>query len=240
MSSDNLQIHLDDFDGPLELLLHLIHQSKMDIYDINIKDITEQYFDYLNQMKQLNFDVAGDFFVMAANLMRIKSKMLLAKETDDDEDEDPRDDLVGQLIEYKRFKWASQKLRVKEKERTQYHFRDRSFNKSDVMIGANEFEVSLLEHAWDKIMRRRHLSLAPQIEEVQDWDFSVNEQSEIIRRKLDSAVDYEMPFSKLLNGNYPLEELVTDFLALLEMVKHQSVRVVQTSNDGEILIRKWN
>ena len=113
MNNDEIKIHLNDFDGPLELLLHLIKQSKMDIYDINIKDITSQYVNLLNKMKKLNIDIAGEFFVMAANLMKIKSQMLLAEETEQETEEDPREDLVAQLIEYKKYKRAALVLKQK-------------------------------------------------------------------------------------------------------------------------------
>ena len=158
MNNDEIKIHLNDFDGPLELLLHLIKQSKMDIYDINIKDITSQYVNLLNKMEKLNIDIAGEFFVMAANLMKIKSQMLLAEETEQETEEDPREDLVAQLIEYKKYKRAALVLKQKERERNHLHSRGIYINRNENSIEEDEFQISLLKNAWEKLIRRKAIT----------------------------------------------------------------------------------
>ena len=109
------KLKLDMFEGPLDLLLYLIKKNQIDIYDIPISEITEQYMEYIEMMKMLNLDIVGDFLVMAATLMHIKSKMLLPPDPSDvpQEEEDPRDELVRRLLEYKKFKEIAEELKGK-------------------------------------------------------------------------------------------------------------------------------
>ena len=121
-------IQVSDFEGPLDLLLHLIKTNEMDIYDIRISTITSQYLTYLHQMQLVRLDVAGEYFVMAANLMAIKAKLLLPKPqsvvpVDEDEPADPREELVNQLLEYQRYKQAAQALKQRALERQQHFTR---------------------------------------------------------------------------------------------------------------------
>lgn len=124
-----INIKLDVFEGPLDLLLHLIQQMEIDIYDIPIATITEQYMNYIHTMKTLELAVAGEYLVMAATLMAIKSKTLLPIQefvTDDEElwEEDPREELVTQLLEYRKYKYAAEKLTEKAEERSLYYTKD--------------------------------------------------------------------------------------------------------------------
>ncbi|WP_429970867.1 segregation and condensation protein A [Fructilactobacillus sp. Tb1] len=237
MNNDEIKIHLNDFDGPLELLLHLIKQSKMDIYDIDIKDITAQYVDSLNKMKKLNIEIAGDFFVMAANLMKIKSQLLLAEETDQDDEEDPREDLVAQLIEYKKYKRAANQLKQKERERNQLHSRELYINKAEISIEDGEFQINLLENAWKKVMRRRSVAKDIPVEKISEWNYEIPNQIEIIKNKLKNSGKNEINFLDLFTNDAPLEELITDFLALLTLVKQKTIYVVQLGICDDITIK---
>ena len=120
MSHEDYKVRLDVFEGPLDLLLYLIRRDELDIYDIPIETVTKQYMKYLELMRMLDLNIAGDFIVMAATLMMIKSRMLLpveernSNQTEDDEDNDPRWDLVRQLVEYKKFKDAAMHLEEQE------------------------------------------------------------------------------------------------------------------------------
>ena len=123
---ETISLKLDVFEGPLDLLLHLIQQLEIDIYDIPIAAVTEQYMNFIHAMKTLELEVAGEYLVMAATLMSIKSQMLLPKpevafEYDDEEGEDPRDALVQQLLEYRKYKYAASVLSEKEEERSLFH-----------------------------------------------------------------------------------------------------------------------
>lgn len=237
MNNDEIKIHLNDFDGPLELLLHLIKQAKMDIYDIDIKDITAQYVESLHKMKTLNIEIAGDFFVMAANLMKIKSQMLLAEETEQEIEEDPREDLVTQLIEYKKYKRAAAILKQKERERNQLHSRGVYLNRNEISIKNDEFQINLLEDAWKKLMRRQALKQTSPAEKIDEWDYEIPNQMEIIKHKLSNNQKHEIKFLDLFDSDAPLEELITDFLALLTLVKQKNVVVMQTNLTDDIIIK---
>ena len=109
----SIRVKLEAFEGPLDLLLHLIDKNKINIYDIPIVEITDQYLDYIKQMEEKNLEIMSEFLVMAATLINIKSRMLLpAVETEDEQDADPRQELVDKLLEYKMFKYVSEKLRT--------------------------------------------------------------------------------------------------------------------------------
>ncbi|ANZ58149.1 segregation/condensation protein A [Fructilactobacillus lindneri] len=240
MNEDNLNIHLHDFDGPLELLLHLIKQSKMDIYDIDIKDITDQYVNYLNKMKRMRIEIAGEFFVLAANLMRIKSQMLLAEEIDDDYEEDPREELVTQLVEYKKYKQAAFELKQREKNRNKMHSRNLLINNKNISIETDEFQIGILKNAWNKIKQRQQNNLDLPIERINEWNYDINTQTKIIEKYLRTSSNNELKFSHLFTIDSPIEELITDFLALLTMVKHKIVKVFQQNDDSDITIKGVN
>ncbi|POG98746.1 segregation/condensation protein A [Fructilactobacillus lindneri] len=240
MNEDNLNIHLHDFDGPLELLLHLIKQSKMDIYDIDIKDITDQYVNYLNKMKRMRIEIAGEFFVLAANLMRIKSQMLLAEEIDDDYEEDPREELVTQLVEYKKYKQAAFELKQREKNRNKMHSRNLLINNKNISIETDEFQIGILKNAWNKIKQRQQNNLDLPIERINEWNYDINTQTKIIEKYLRTSSNNELKFSHLFTIDSPIEELITDFLALLTMVKHKIVKVFQKNDDSDITIKGVN
>ncbi|NDR69547.1 segregation/condensation protein A [Lactobacillus sanfranciscensis] len=237
MNNDEIKIHLNDFDGPLELLLHLIKQSKMDIYDINIKDITSQYVNLLNKMKKLSIDIAGEFFVMAANLMKIKSQMLLAEETEQETEEDPREDLVAQLIEYKKYKRAALVLKQKERERNHLHSRGIYINRNEISIEEDEFQISLLKNAWEKLIRRKAITQDAPVGKINEWNYEIPNQMELIENKLKDSLKHEIKFCDLLKSNAPLEELVTDFLALLTLIKQKRVWIMQVKIDDDIIIK---
>ena len=163
--SDNPSVHLADFDGPLDLLLHLIRKSEMDIYDIPIAEITRQYVDILNQEQERQIEVAGEYFVMAATLMKIKSEYLLPTNQVDDEgeveeEEDPRDELVEQLLEYERYKKAASNLKEREETRAQEYTREATPVPKDLVSGKFSPGVGVdeLQQAFAKVMARHHFS----------------------------------------------------------------------------------
>ncbi|USS86614.1 segregation/condensation protein A [Fructilactobacillus cliffordii] len=237
MSNATLKIHLTDFDGPLELLLHLIKDSEMDIYDINIKEITDQYFKYLQKMKETQLEVAGEFFVMAAKLMHIKSQWLLAEEIDDDqEEEDPRADLVEQLLEYKRYQQASHRLQKRERQQQKLHTIIPSRRNQDVEIAAHEFEVMVLQNAWQRIIRRkRQVNVGP-LNQIEEWRFSLADQAAFIIDQVQQNPTQPLFFSQLFSPRSEPEEIVTDFLAVLTLAKQQVVRITQTQGKTNFII----
>lgn len=231
-------IKLDVFEGPLDLLLHLIKENQVDIYDIPIATVTEQYLEYLKVMQSLNLDVAGEFLVMAATLTYIKSKMLLPKpekapdEEDADAGQDPREELVAKLIEYKKYKEAALKLRERELAQTQIF--TRIPNAKDIpRDGDLLLEVSVFEllNSFRKILERlggdSKYSLT--LEEM-----SVTDKLNEIMGRLDD-VD-SLTFDSLFEKARGRMEVVATFLALLELIRLKLARAHQARVGGEILI----
>ncbi|CAI2678873.1 Segregation and condensation protein A [Apilactobacillus kunkeei] len=238
-NSNNINIHIDDFDGPLELLLHLIKQSEMDIYDIQIEKITRQYVEYLTEMKNLNVNIAGEYFVMASNLMAIKSKLLLPRNdeiNEDDDYEDPRDELVNQLLIYQEYKEVSKVLKKMESKTSQYHSVDPVLPSVDEMIDFNDnekFSIDLIQQAFDRIIEKIK-SNEPYVHSVIKWEYTVKGQSTYVMDRLSNhqSVEFDSLFDKTSN----VEFVVTTFLSLLELVKEQKVKVGQI--DDKLYLEK--
>ncbi|MGQ2282211.1 segregation and condensation protein A [Apilactobacillus kunkeei] len=238
-NSNNINIHIDDFDGPLELLLHLIKQSEMDIYDIQIEKITKQYVEYLTEMENLNVNIAGEYFVMASNLMAIKSKLLLPRNdeiNEDDDYEDPRDELVNQLLIYQEYKEVSKVLKKMETKTSQYHSVDPALPSVDEMIDFNDnekFSIDLIQQAFDRIIEKIK-SNEPYVHSVFEWEYTVKGQSTYVMDRLSKqkSVEFDSLFDKTSN----VEFVVTTFLSLLELVKEQKVKVGQI--DDKLYLEK--
>ncbi|WP_105956085.1 segregation and condensation protein A [Apilactobacillus quenuiae] len=240
-SNNAMNIHINDFDGPLELLLHLIKQSQMDIYDIEIEKITNQYVEYLNKMKELNVNVIGEYFVMASNLMVIKSKLLLPKKDDladeNDDYEDPRNELVNQLIVYQQYKEASKVLKKFKKRSSMHHsIPARLPTVSEILDfnGDKIMNVDLIKDAFDAIIKKNHHYHKPYVHEINEWHYTVKEQSNWIITKIENKDVIE--FNSLFNENDNLEKIITTFLSILELMKEHFIVVEQI--DNKIYIRK--
>ena len=230
------KIRLDVFEGPLDLLLYLIKKEELNIYDIPITRITEQYLEYLGLMEMMDLDVAGDFLVMAATLMQIKSRMLLPPDPEgvETEQEDPRAELVRRLLEYKAFKEAAEKLRDFEGKRSGLFTRlgvEPEIDGSDSPF----FEVSLFEliSAFSKVLKGISKETFHQV--IKD-EFTVAEKvHEIFHRLVKEPKIY---FSTLFKAAKNKIEVITTFLALLELIRLREVRIEQPSHFGEIEISR--
>lgn len=235
-------LKLGDFEGPLDLLLHLIREAKMDIYDIKIATITSQYMDYLHQMKANRLEIAGDYFVMASTLMRIKSQLLLPQAPPLDEEEgaaepvDPRQELVDQLIEYQRYKKAADQLKDKESYRQQEYTRPAMRVPRDLVSEQVAPGVSLdqLQAAFTQVLKR-HRFAQPVVETVAAEKVSVATQ---MHRVFERVTTGPQRFVDLLTAAVTKDELVTTFLAILELAKHQAVHVEQAGLFAPIIIRE--
>ena len=148
---------INDFEGPLDLLLHLIKTSKMDIYDIKIEEITSQYLDFINRMNELNLDVASEYLVMASELTLIKSKMLLPRHEDEEEEEDPRENLVNRLIEYQRYKEMIDEFKSLERDRKDIFTKDpmNLYEYSDPIKNDGDITLDNLVEALNKFLQRK-------------------------------------------------------------------------------------
>lgn len=220
------QLKIDIFEGPLDLLLYLIREKKMDICDIPIIDITRQYMDYLDMLRDLNLELAGEYLVMAAELMRIKARSLLPKppkEEDDEEGQDPRAELTRRLLEYQRYKNASFDLRQKEHERQQLFGRGAEFEIADetdeTLVDANVFD---LFSAFKKILEEK--KDLPGYE-VEITHLSVTDRIHYLLELL-NATD-SVTFESLFTPLNTKQEIIVTFLGLLELMKLKLARIQQ-------------
>jgi segregation and condensation protein A len=221
------KVKLPIFEGPLDLLLYLIKKEELDIYDIPITKITDQYLEYLEFMKLLDLTIAGEFLVMAATLMHIKSRMLLPPDPNQEEEvieEDPREELVRRLLEYKKFKEASEDLKNKEKEKTKTFMRMAEPHIDIAPDDSPFFEASIFDliTAFNKILK--DVSKEAFHEVVKD-EFTVSEKIHKILHEMvkKPTVYFKELFSKLSSKG----EIIATFLALLELIRLKEVRIEQ-------------
>lgn len=229
------RVKLDVFEGPLDLLLYLIRKNEVDIYDIPIAEITQQYLDMLKVMRILNLEIAGEFLVMAATLTHIKSKMLLPTSTDgedEEEGEDPRKELVDRLLEYERFKEAARSLESQDiLERDVFTRKAGGDVEEEEELDLNLFE---LIEAFQQVLKRSSQELA---HEITLERISIEEKITEILDRLGSAGG-EVEFTHLFEGRPTKEVIIFTFLALLELMKLRMVRVYQRRHFHPIKIRR--
>lgn len=232
------KVKLDIFEGPLDLLLYLIRKNEVDIYDIPIAIITEQYLEYMDLMKVLNLDRVGEFLVMAATLIKIKSKMLLPPAEDIEEDEDgvdPRTELLEHLLEYQRYKEAAHQLKNRdliEKDIFTRIQRDEDVSKTDKDSTVIEVSLFDLVDALRKVIERKDLS--DQFMEVTVEKFSVKDKMVEILQKLKET--QHIIFVSLFDELSTKYEIIVAFLAILELMRLRAVKVFQVQPHGEIRI----
>jgi len=231
------KVKLEVFEGPLDLLLYLIKRDEIDIYDISIERITRQYLEYLQAFKELKIDIAGEFVVMAANLIYLKSRSLLPLDQqppeEDAEEDDPRWDLIRQLIEYKKFKEAAAQLHDRALEQERIFTRDGgSATISGVPLPLHEVGIFQLIHAFQEVIKR--VEAQEDLQEIFGERFSVSDKIEkILERVGDGA---PVRFSELFGQIVSRVEIVVTFLALLELIRLNQVRAMQRKMFDEIEI----
>lgn len=228
------QVRLPAFEGPLDLLLHLIRVNQVDIYDIPIARITDEYFQYLHMMEELDLEVAGEFLVMAATLVYIKSRMLLPPEPTDEEgvEEDPRTPLVDMLVEYQRFKSASEELALHEDRQRQYFVRSGPLELPTT--GAPlEIDLADLLDAFRAVLTR---AKDRPVLEIMARPLSTGERMVAILDRL--VLEEPATFDALFPPDADRTFVVVTFLALLELIRQGTVRVWQPLPFGEILIAR--
>jgi segregation and condensation protein A len=231
------KITIDNFDGPLDLLLHLIKQSNIDIFDIRIEQITKQYLDYIKAMENLNLNVASEYLIMAAELIEMKSSILLPNNdaAGDEFEEDPRERLINRLLEYKRYKEVTSVFKNLEEVRKTIYTKDPSnlglYQDSDVKV-VSDLTSQDLFMAFQKFLERKELE-KPLNTKITKKEYSVKERSNeimsILRRK--KEVSFEELFEVITK-----EYVVITFLSILELAKNQVVEIKQTNNFEEIYL----
>jgi segregation and condensation protein A len=239
-----INIKINNFEGPFDLLLHLIKVNQLDIYEISIFEITSQYIEYINSMKEMDLDITSEFILMAATLLEIKSRELLPKNNENQtEDEDPKAKLIQKLIEYKKFKEISSYLRKKEEEFGPIFVKkpeiiDDSFQKDiDKELFSGKTLMDLYQIYKEMIEKNKDKINTNQINDKISVDtYKVEDKMEELRERLIN--NKIIQFSKIsLNCNNKLELVVT-FLALLELIKQKEVKALQKDNFNEIYIER--
>jgi segregation and condensation protein A len=229
------KVKLEVFEGPLDLLLYLIKRDEIDIYDISIERITRQYLEYLQAFKELNIDLAGEFVLMAANLLYIKSRSLLPldqqpPEEDADED-DPRWELIRQLIEYKKFKEAAELLHTRALEQEKI-FARAAVNSPEAPLRLGEVGIFQLINAFQNVIKR--IEAREELQEIFGENFTVSDKIETILARVSEGL--VLKFSELFAHMASRVEIVVTFLALLELIRLKQVRASQSDPFGEIEI----
>ena len=240
-SPDAYKVKLDTFEGPLDLLLHLIRKNEVNIYDIPIALITEQYLGYIELMQELNLDVAGEFLVMAATLIHIKSRMLLprpdASQDDIIDEEDPREVLVRRLLEHQKFKAAAELLHERERLRSAQYMRpdsrvaDAAGDEYEPELDVDLFTLmAAFRGVLERATRRPRMVLPPEQMSIEDR----------IKQLLDrlsetDACGFEDLFA---DGDGSRQFMIVTFLALLEMIRLKVVRIFQSGGFGPIRVYK--
>ncbi len=229
-------IALPEFEGPLDLLLHLIKQDNISIFDISIDKITKQYLDYIHKMEELNLNIASEYLVMASDLLQIKSKTLLPKKDDDPEEEDPREELINRLINYQNYKDSIEKLRTYESLRKEVYTKEPSLEEYKNEEHDNNLNISLddLVKALSKFLQDKERA-KPLATKITNKEYSVGKRSTEIRDvlRIKKKVNFVDLFDELSK-----DYIVVTFLAILDMSKRQELSITQDNNFENIILEE--
>lgn len=241
-----IPVKLQVFEGPLDLLLHLIDKNKIDIYDIPIVEITEQYLDYIRKLKTSDMNVMSEFLVMAATLLDIKSRMLLPKEVNEEgEEEDPRAELVQRLLEYKMYKYMSFELKDRQVDAQRFLFRTQQLPKEvegyrqpvdyEELIG--EMNLKKLQDIFKSIVKRQEEKIDP----IRSNYGNIEKDEVDMESKASYVEDYirihkTCSFRQLLEKQHSKMEIIVTFLVILEMMKLGKINIAQEDICDDILI----
>lgn len=231
-----LDLKINEFEGPLDLLLHLIKENKMDIFDIKIEEITEQYLSYIKKQESMNLEVDSEYLVLASELIEIKSKLLLPheKEVIDEEESDPREELMNRLLEYQAYKEITKTLKEKELIRQEIYTKAPSSLKEYVDSDTDiKMDVTLddLVDAFQKFLERKKES-KPLTTKVTENEITVSSRRSDIKMLLSKGK--KISFFKLFPV-YTKEYVVATFLAILEMVKNKEIIITQNDTFDDIV-----
>lgn len=243
-----INVKLQVFEGPLDLLLHLIEKNKVDIYDIPIVTITEQYLDYIRKMEQEDMDVMSEFLVMAATLIDIKCRMLLPREVNEEGEEvDPRAELVEKLLEYKLYKYMAEKLKENQSMSgfLLYHKKDlpkevleyeEPFDLDKVLSDVTLYKLQLIFH---EVVQRQSYRIDPirsSYGKIEKDEINIEEKTAYIEEYIRNHS--VLSFRELLEHQGNRLEIIVTFLAVLELIKVGDIKVTQNDTDGDIFIER--
>ena len=235
-------IHLNVYDGPLDLLCDMISKQKIDIKDISIIEITKQYLAYINMLEAMDLEVTSDFITMATKLLEIKSKYLLFSQRELDEEEDPRLELIEQLKEYKKYKKASEVLKDSVDYLNQPYYRNREEIIIDDKVDLNEISIDSIKSILPYIFKVKNIEEENETKKderlnkiVRGKIISVEEKIEYIQNILTTAD--KISFNNIIKDNTK-DEVIATFLSLLELIKSKEIVVVQENFFEDIIIKK--
>ena len=241
-----LEVKLQVFEGPLDLLLHLIDKSKVNIYDIPIAEVTDQYMEYVRSMDKQDLNIVSEFLVMAATLLDIKSRMLLPKEVNEEgEEEDPRQELVEKLLEYKMYKYMSYELRDRQTDAEKCMFKKPTVPEEvrkyeppvDLGQMLSNLTLSKLNAIFQEVMRRQEDKIDPIRSK-----FGTKEKEEVnLEEKIDYIYGFALKngtcsFRQILTGQSSRAQVIVTFLAILELMKVGKINIVQNHIFDDIII----
>lgn len=241
-----LSVKLEAFEGPLDLLLHLIDKNKIDIYDIPIVEITKQYMDYIKVMETEDMNLMSEFLLMAATLLDIKCKMLLPKEVNEEgEEEDPREELVLKLLEYKMYKYMSFELKDREMDAAKNYYKEPTIPKEviayqppvDLDILFKGIDLERLNEVFHAVLKRQEDKIDPirsRFGKIEKDEINMDEKLEFIQNYIQSHKQFG--FRKLLEKSHNKMEIVITFLTVLEMMKMGEITIIQQDLFDEIVI----
>ena len=239
LETKKYEIKLENFEGPLDLLCHLIEKNKMNIYDISINDITEQYMEYIENMRENSLEVTGDFLVMASNLLYIKSKILLPSNKEENE-EDPRDELVNQILEYKQIKEVTIQMKKDNEEYSQMYYKEPEklvFKKEHKL--ETTYSSELIPGLFMKIAQ---MNLERVNHNAKDINRLIERDKVTVKSKIKEILKFLFKQKNLVfNKEFNLEkrnknEVLTAFLAMLELDKANRIKINQKYVFGDIII----
>ena len=240
---ETITYKLEHFEGPLDLLLHLIEKNKVDIYDIPIVEITAQYLEYVRNMEREDLNIVSEFLVMAATLLDIKAKMLLPKEVNEEGEEiDPRAELVARLLEYKRYKILAEELADREEGAAKHFYKDASLPevaKYQPPVDLDELldglTLAKLQRIFEQVMKRKEYKTDP----IRSKFGTIRREPVSLEQKISSVMDYarkarRFSFRQLLEKQTDKLEVVVTFLAVLELMKIGKIHLTQEETFGEM------
>lgn len=243
------EIRLEAFEGPLDLLLHLVDKNKVDIYDIPIVTITDQYIEYIDAMKTRDMDIMSEFLLMAATLLAIKSKMLIPtlRGTDEEEIEDPRMELIERLVEYKTYKEMSAQLRDMQLDVDHVIYREKSLPKEvlayeepvDISELLGDLTLNKLNNVFKEVLQRERLRKDP----VRSGFGEIKKEELSLEDKIKEVLEYSsshkrFTFISLFDDVRTRMQIIVTFLALLELMKSGQLTIVQENIYDDIIIER--
>ena len=230
------EVKINEFEGPLDLLLHLIKKSNIDIYDISLEEITNQYMDYIHEMEELNLDIASEYLVMASDLLEYKSRSLLPKKEEEKDEEDPKEELIKKLVDYKKYKEITETFKELENVRSEVYTKIPSdiSEYEEKVNNVGELSMEDLLNAFKKFMDRKKFE-KPLNTKITTKELSVSDRIIKIRELLKDKK--ELSFESLFD-RYDKDYIVVTFLSVLEMSKNSEIKIIQENNFDNIIIKE--